>query len=261
MKKFIYLALTLASFLSFASCKDDDDEKEEPKVEIPKEVSSLDYATLYELGLNYPSRNVCLIDLGLSVKWASKNVGAFDFYSNGNYFAWGETKTKDEYTLVNSDFVYKSINELYDEEVIDNSGNLTFMYDAATAWNVLYRMPTVKEFSELKENCDFYNMTIVAGTGEKVNGFYVKSKINGNAIFLPITGMKAFEKFYSFDSGQYWSATACQEHSPGATGPYLYYAYYCQIYGEDYPFTRVFITPDSKAERYDGRTIRAVENK
>lgn len=260
MNKFIYLALSLVSLLSFASCGDED-EKEVSKVEIPEEVSSLDYATLYELGLNYPLGSVSLIDLGLSVKWASKNVGALDFYSNGSYFAWGETKTKDEYSLANSDFVYKSINELYDEGVIDNSGNLTFMYDAATAWNVLYRMPTAKEFSELKENCDFYNMTIVAGTGEKVAGFYVKSKINGNAIFLPVTGMKAFEKFYNFDFGQYWSSTACQEHSPEATGPYLYYAYYCQIYGEVSPFRRVLITPDIKADRYDGRTIRAVENK
>ena len=53
MKKFIYLALSLVSLLSFASCGDED-EKEESKVDIPEEVSSEDYATLSDLGLNYP---------------------------------------------------------------------------------------------------------------------------------------------------------------------------------------------------------------
>ncbi len=38
------------------------------------------------------------VDLGLSVKWADRNVGAIDTTSNGNYFAWGEKNSKKEYT-------------------------------------------------------------------------------------------------------------------------------------------------------------------
>lgn len=37
------------------------------------------------------------VDLGLSVKWASFNIGASKEYEYGDYYAWGETTTKDNY--------------------------------------------------------------------------------------------------------------------------------------------------------------------
>ena len=37
------------------------------------------------------------VDLGLSVKWASFNLGASKEYEYGDYYAWGETATKDNY--------------------------------------------------------------------------------------------------------------------------------------------------------------------
>ncbi|MBO4820414.1 MAG: hypothetical protein J5548_03000, partial [Prevotella sp.] len=48
-----------------------------------------------------PSTDPQLVDLGLSVKWCSKNVGATDESPYGDYYAWGETSTKDDYTWVN----------------------------------------------------------------------------------------------------------------------------------------------------------------
>ena len=42
------------------------------------------------------------VDLGLSVKWANMNVGANSPVDYGDYFAWGETKPKAEYTEENS---------------------------------------------------------------------------------------------------------------------------------------------------------------
>ena len=45
------------------------------------------------------------VDLGLSVKWATCNVGASSPSDYGNYYAWGETRTKSEYTVDNS-FTY-----------------------------------------------------------------------------------------------------------------------------------------------------------
>ena len=32
------------------------------------------------------------VDLGLSVKWATMNIGADKIIEPGGYFAWGETK-------------------------------------------------------------------------------------------------------------------------------------------------------------------------
>ena len=34
------------------------------------------------------------VDLGLSVKWSTCNYGASSSYNNGNYYAWGETSTR-----------------------------------------------------------------------------------------------------------------------------------------------------------------------
>ena len=41
------------------------------------------------------------VDLGLSVKWASFNLGASKPEEYGDYYAWGETEVKDEYTVEN----------------------------------------------------------------------------------------------------------------------------------------------------------------
>ena len=36
--------------------------------------------------------NIEYVDLGLSVKWATMNVGADRITDQGAYFAWGETR-------------------------------------------------------------------------------------------------------------------------------------------------------------------------
>lgn len=61
------------------------------------------------------------VDLGLSVKWATCNVGASVPEQYGNYYAWGETKPKDEYTQSNS--------VTFEQNISDFSGNP--QYDAA----------------------------------------------------------------------------------------------------------------------------------
>ncbi len=258
MKKFIYLALSLVSLLSFASCGDED-EKEESKVDIPEEVSSEDYATLSDLGLNYPFEGEVLVDLGLSVKWTSKNVGALNFYDNGYYFAWGETKPKDDYSSSTSITINKSTTELIDEGIIDNNGNLTFAYDAATVKNVLYRTPTATEFRELAENCDFYKMIIISGTGVKVNGNYVKSKINGNAIFLPSAGYRMGT--YSIDGCcDYTISTVNQNFVKTFDRSYEYIVNRFSIISyEQFHLSHASI--DEGQFRYFGFPIRAVENK
>ena len=86
------------------------------------------------------------VDLGLpsGTKWATCNIGTSTPSGYGNYYAWGETSTKSSYTEANS--------RTYGKNISDFSGNT--YYDAATAnWGSGWRMPTYKEFQELKEKC------------------------------------------------------------------------------------------------------------
>ena len=87
------------------------------------------------------------VDIGLpsGLKWATCNVGASSPEDYGDYFAWGETSPKAEYTWENS--------VTYGEQMSDISGNA--QYDAATAnWGGSWRMPTKEQMEELVEHCE-----------------------------------------------------------------------------------------------------------
>ena len=133
------------------------------------------------------------VDLGLSVKWATCNIGAETPSDYGDRFAWGETETKQEYTKQNSRY--------YKREKTDNrmSHTLSAEHDAAsTNWGGSWRMPTEAEFQELIDNCT-WEFTIL---GER-EGYKVTSKKNGKNIFLPAT-----MRFGTNNCGVYWSSTA-----------------------------------------------------
>lgn len=116
------------------------------------------------------------VDLGLpsGTKWATCNVGASTPEEYGNYYAWGETSTKTEYTEENS--------VTYGQQMSDISGNA--QYDAATAnWGSTWRIPNRAEVEELIDNC-----TWTWNTQNGVNGIKVTGT-NGNSIFLPAAGV------------------------------------------------------------------------
>ena len=133
------------------------------------------------------------VDLGLSVLWATCNVGASSPSDYGNYYAWGETKTKSSYTEGNS--------KTYNVVMPDISGEPK--YDAATAnWGEGWRMPTDEELEELIDKCDWQWTTQGGHNGYKVTG------PNGNSIFLPAAGWRfGTSLYYAGDSGLYWSST------------------------------------------------------
>lgn len=122
-----------------------------------------------------------MVDMGLSVKWAAYNVGANTPLSVGDYFAWGETSSKSSYS--------------------DNNYNINNFIDAVTElWGGAWRMPTVSEWNELKENCIWK-----WGALEGVYGYKITSKKNGNSIFLPATGYKENSVVSEKNScGYYW---------------------------------------------------------
>ena len=141
------------------------------------------------------------VDLGLSVKWATCNVGASSPEEYGDYFAWGETATKAEYTGENCPTYGLSYSSLKSQGYIDK-GNLTSQYDAATAnWGGDWRMPTYDELKELRYNC-----TWTWTTQNSVNGYKVTGP-SGASIFLPATGYRLESSLrYAGIFGDYWSS-------------------------------------------------------
>ena len=139
------------------------------------------------------------VDLGLSVKWATVNIGATLPADYGNYYAWGETETKDEYSLDNS-VTYG------DSSFGDISGDAT--YDAATAnWGSSWRMPTEAERQELVDDCTWTWTTQENSDGEDVKGYLVEGT-NGNSIFLPAAGRRYGSSLDNAKPyGFYWIST------------------------------------------------------
>ena len=144
------------------------------------------------------------VDLGLSVKWATCNIGASKPEDYGDYFAWGEDETKSEYTKYNS--------TTYGRD------NYTFRDAAKKKWGGTWRMPTADEFQELLDNC-----TWTWTTQGSHYGYRVTSKKNGNSIFLPAAGGR-YGSSLSNDGtgGYYWSSTPYASYSN-----YAYYLYFC----------------------------------
>lgn len=112
------------------------------------------------------------VDLGLSVKWATMNVGATKPEEFGDYFAWGETSPKTSYSKENYTYT-------------DTPDVLPLSDDAANAnWGGAWRLPIQAELEELLDKCTWTWCWNYNGI-EDLYGYIVTSKINGNAIFLP----------------------------------------------------------------------------
>lgn len=141
------------------------------------------------------------VDLGLSVMWATCNVGASKPEDCGNYYAWAETATKTEYSFENSKYwngaTYTKYNPTYDTltrlELADDAANVN--------WKGKWRMPTKAECDELISKCTWTYTTVNA-----VNGYEVKGS-NGNSIFLPLTGFMSQNNKYGETWGYYWTST------------------------------------------------------
>ena len=153
------------------------------------------------------------VDLGLSVKWATCNVGASTPEEYGDYFAWGETQPKDYYDWS----TYKWCNGKFTSQTkyctnstfgtVDNKTTLDLIDDAARAnWGGSWRMPTDAELTELCTEC-----TWTWTTENGVNGYRVTSNKEGytdKSIFLPAAGCRLDSSLGNAGSrGCYWSSS------------------------------------------------------
>lgn len=133
----------------------------------------------YENGYEY-------VDLGLSVYWATCNVGASSPTNYGGYYNWGGKSNKGP-----SDYYPGNM-------------NLPISYD--TARNLMggnWRMPTQGEQKELINACT-RTWTNING----VNGYLLTSNINSQSVFLPAAGCYYTTTVRNTGSeGHYWSST------------------------------------------------------
>ncbi len=123
------------------------------------------------------------VDLGLpsGLKWAKCNLGASKPSDYGDYYAWGETTTKTEYSW--DTYKWGTENNLTKYNDTDGKTTLDPEDDAATAkLGAPWRMPTSDELEELQDKC-FWTWT----TQDGVDGYKFKGP-NGNTIFLPGAG-------------------------------------------------------------------------
>jgi uncharacterized protein (TIGR02145 family) len=149
------------------------------------------------------------VDLGLSVKWATCNIGAKDPTEYGDYFAWGETVTKSNFcknnceTYIEENAILKLFcnNSLKHKVTTDIKGNSAF--DVATShWGKPWRMPSKEEFEELISRCKWEWIFI-----GKIYGYKITA-VNNNHIFLPAAGAFVDNSlFFSNSQCNYWSST------------------------------------------------------
>lgn len=155
------------------------------------------------------------VDLGLpsGTLWATCNVGANNPWEYGNYYAWGETKTKKTYdwnTYKYAKGKRDKLTKYCDDSAYGNNGfkdKLTTLQssdDAATAnWGSGWCMPTKEQWEEL------LNCTMVSDWRE-LNGVYgmLFMGYNGNQLFLPAAGRRwDSELVDAGDISDYWSSS------------------------------------------------------
>ena len=177
------------------------------------------------------------VDLGLSVKWATCNVGADTPEGYGDYYAWGETETKSNYSWSTYEWCNGSYNTMtkYSNNssygyngFTDNKTVLDPEDDAAHVnWGGSWRMPTDAEWTELRNNC-----TWTWTTQNGVNGYRVTSNKTGytdKSIFLPAAGYRNDASLYTVGTrGLYWSSSLSTDSPYGAWSVDFYSSSVCR---------------------------------
>ena len=185
-----------------------------------------------------------VVDLGLSVKWASANLGALEPSEAGGYFAWGETAPKagvydgkkykfgqysnqmtkyNFYTVLDRTLrSFTTVTPVDCKETLDPEDDA-----AAVLLGGGWRMPTADELWELKTKCTWTPVITVIDSTElyvdrRLEGYVITSNVpghEGNSIFLPAAGFIDDYGSFSAEGGVvsnkghelcYWTSTLDQ---------------------------------------------------
>lgn len=186
------------------------------------------------------------VDLGLpsGTLWATCNVGASSPEEYGDYFAWGETGTKNEYSWGNYSWCNGALNRLTKYNYHAQYGRRDNLYDLLLSDDAAYNrmgtswcIPTKEQLGELCAQC-IWMWTTLNG----VYGYLVIGQ-NGGTIFLPAAGYRSgYSSSYAGSSGYYWT------NHLGSDWPYN--ARILKINSQDYFFGNM--------NRCYGLTVRAV---
>ena len=200
----------------------------------------------YSCVLEYAGVNAESIDLGLSVKWASCNLGANTPEEYGDYYAWGETETKSKaYTSgtykfykLETDYVggvyvqYKGYTKYIPQSKADIYGfrgfydNKTVLDPEDDAANVKlgdkWRMPTIAEYEELIDNCQCDWVTYKGVPGRKFTS--KKTGYTDKWIFLPAAGYTGNGNYYSVASAGHYQSSSLRPDFPFATYPLCFHS-------------------------------------
>ncbi len=251
MRKVKFFAALCCTAMLFAAC-----EKNEPTKTNNHDTQN-DTQEAVDLGLPREA-----VDLGLpsGTLWATCNVGASTPSDYGNYYAWGETTSKESYDWAS----YKYGNDgLFTKYISDaNFGKDGFtdgLYtleaadDAATAnWGNDWRTPSIVEWEELF-NEKYCTQTWSNLNG--VNGYEIKSKVNGNSIFIPASGFYEETSLDEVDTmGYYWTITCSRDSYIEDGEP----SAHCIDFDSDYFWTPRYFE-DLGDDRTYGLSVRPVK--
>lgn len=225
--KMMALSLLFGSIsLGFVACNSDDDDNGENS-------GMIDRSPAEAIDLGLPSGTL----------WASCNVGATKPEEYGDYFAWGETTPKENYSWETYKWCDGSSENLTKYNLNDNKTELDLVDDAAYMnWGGRWRMPSLDQINELINNCNWEWTKFNGISGRKVTG------PNGNSIFFPAAG-KRDENGILYDlgsDGYYWSNKRYSSRRPSCA--------YCM----NFTNWRVFV---DEYVRDCGRSVRPVRMK
>ena len=223
MRQYVYLSLAAIMMLAVSCNKDDKPGKSkygvDGKTPLPEAV------------------DIGLVVNGKTIKWASFNLGASKEYEYGNYYAWGETEPKAEYSDKNYTHANGELSKLIaycqkdEEDSWDSSvkpdgpdGEMQLLPSDDAAHVHLggkWRLPTEKEFNallDLKKDTENYEWEAWADMnvdGKDIFGLRITQKSTGNSIFFPAAGFSNFKDIGSRagTEGNYW-ASNLDKHYP-----------------------------------------------
>ena len=194
------------------------------------------------------SEEAIAVDMGLpsGTLWCDRNVGAKSPEDSGAFFSWGNTDphypNRDNMDWGDDDdgFDYSFDSDTYEKTAgYKLEGNIDMAHDAARVnMGEPWQMPTEEQIKELFDNCDWVRKTI-----NGINGYLVTSKINGNIIFFPASGI---------GNGTTWNYR-------GANGYYWSSSWYSARNARNLGFDSDGVYPQHTGNRYSGFAVRPVQ--